>query len=172
MVVRAPQSDIKKASDEELGYLAGLIDGEGALGIKDYQPRIIVKMKNIEPLKLAEKYGIYWYVDCSKNYRSIYYSWYIQGSPLIDHFIERLMPHSRAKKVQFALLLMALQIRKAEKLGWANEIARIDEQLKKLHKANPVVTSEAAHLLDKKRPGWREWVPPDTKIESESPQQE
>ena len=166
-VIKDPETKIRNASPEELSYIAALIDGEGSIDIKSRQPRISVTMKSDEPLRLAKRYGHLWYVGTNKKYGSIYYSWYIQGRPLIDDFIDMLRDLSRVKKEQFKLLHEASEISKDREDGWKDEIKKIAEQLKDLHHKNPVATLEAASILDKRRPGWRGWVRRGTVIESE-----
>lgn len=50
--------------------------------------------------------------------------------------------------------------------GWKSEIKKIAKKLRKLHHKNPKVIFEAARHLDEKKPGWRDWVRPDTIIET------
>lgn len=146
------------------------------MDIKDRQPRISVTMKSLVPLKLAKKYGHYGYVRTNKRYDrikkrhgSVYYVWYIQGRPLVDDFIDKVGPYSRAKSGQFKLLHDALRILDKEPRvkGWKEEIGKIDKQLKELHHKNPPITPEAASQLDELKHGWREWIRPDTVIEAE-----
>ncbi|MCJ7632442.1 hypothetical protein MUP77_08625 [Candidatus Bathyarchaeota archaeon] len=167
VVVEKPRAHIKDAPDEELSYIAALIDGEGSMDIKRWQPRISVTMKSLEPSKLGKKYGRYWYVRTNKRYGSVYYLWYIQGRPLIDDFIDRVGRYSRVKPEQFKLLHDALRIldKQPRVPEWKEEIRKIDNQLKELHHKNPTITPEAACYLDEKQPGWREWVRPGTVIE-------
>jgi hypothetical protein len=168
VVVKKPRTSIQEASAEELGYIAALIDGEGSMDIKRWQPRISVKMKSLEPFELAQKYGHYWYVSINKRYGSVYYAWYIQG-PMMADFIDNVKPYSRIKSEQFKLLHNAQRIcdKKPRVPGWKEEIRKIDEQLKELHHKNPPIVPEAACYLDEKRPGWREWIQPGTVIKNE-----
>ena len=162
-----PETQIKDASPIELSYLAALIDGEGNLDINNKQPRIRVGMKSLEPLKFAKKYGGYWYPGVDKRRGTVFYTWYIQQTPLIDDFIKSVMPYSKAKREEFQLLQKALRIRDAKQNGWKDEIRKITQKLRELHHINPVVTFKAAGKLDETKPGWREWVRSGTVIETE-----
>jgi len=158
--------DINDASPEELNYLAALVDGEGNLDVHYTQPRIRIGMKNLEPVKLAKQYGGYWYPSAHKKYGTISYTWYIQSKPLIDDFVKLVMPYSRVKRKEFALLSKTLEIRDTKPDGWKNEIKKIGKELRKMHRRNPIVIFRAACKLDEKKPGWRDWVRQGTIIET------
>lgn len=165
--VAKAETHIKDASPIEHSYLAALIDGEGNLDIHGIQVRIRVGMKSLEPLKFAKKYGGYWYPRVDKRKGTVSYTWYIQQRPLIDDFIESVMPYSKIKREEFQLLQKALRIHDAKQNGWKDEIRKITHKLRELHHMNPVVTFEAAVKFDETKPGWREWVCPGTVIETE-----
>lgn len=164
-VVRVPTECISSASPAELGYLAGLIDGEGNLDIRRTEPRISIKMKSIEPLNLAKKYGGYWYVQVNRKIGSVYYLWYVSKRPLLDNLVTGVMGYSRIKKEQFSLLFKALEITKAQQPGWKDQTKELANKLHRMHHENPAVTREAAESLDDKKPGWREYVQEGTTIE-------
>lgn len=163
---RVPKEGIRSASPEELGYLAGLVDGEGNLDIAGTQPRIRIGMKDLQPVRLAKQYGGNWYPTADKRNGTISYTWYIQSKPLIDEFVEFVMPYSRVKQEEFEQLRKALKILRAKPDGWKNEIKESGKKLRKMHHKNPVVIFRAARKLDEKKPGWREWVPAGTLIET------
>lgn len=161
-----PETDIGKASPEELNYLAALIDGEGNLDIQNTQLRIRVGMKSLLPVRLARLYGGCWYPEVRKEKGTVSYTWYIR-SKLLEEVVELVMPYSKVKREEFELLRKALEIQAKKERGWKSEMRKIAKKLRELHHMNPTVIFKAARKLDETTPGWREWVRPGTVIEME-----
>lgn len=164
---KVPEDNLRSASPEELSYLAGLVDGEGNIDIAGTRPRIRIGMQDLEPVRLAKQYGGSWYPSADKRYGTVAYTWYVRSEPLIDNFVELVMPYSRVKREQFKQLRKALKILRTDPKpdGWKNEIKKIGEELRRMHHKNPVVIFRAARKLDERKPNWREWVQPNTLIE-------
>lgn len=105
----------RKATSEELAYLAGIIDGEGTIGIYlnsvngNYQLRMAVEMTDFEAIDLFQEiFGGTSYIrkpDTKPNRKAkkIWYAFNSQASEIII----QLLPYLRVKKKQALCALRA-----------------------------------------------------------------
>ena len=134
--------DLRNADSSELGYLAGLVDGEGAVSIDRFRPRIRIGMQSTLPVKLAKKFGG---LDTEKTYVTkrrrkktgkMEYTWEISQRPLLRTFIEQIKPHSKLKNKQLELMLKAIDVIDAKERTWKDEVAGIKEEIRRLNRAS------------------------------------
>lgn len=95
---------MKILSESERGWLAGIIDGEGSIQIKQSgtkSPHICVKVPNTSLamiLKIKELLGFGFIVPVpQKGNRKIQYEWSISDRPQIKDFLKVIMPYLVAK---------------------------------------------------------------------------
>ncbi len=132
---------LRNVDSSELGYLAGLVDGEGAISIDRFIPRIRIGMQSTLPVRLAKKFGG---LDTKGTYVTkritktgkIAYTWEISRRPLLRIFIEQIKPHSKLKNEQLELMLKAIDIIDARERTWKDEVAGIKEKIKGLNDAS------------------------------------
>jgi hypothetical protein len=134
--------DLRNVDSSELGYLAGLVDGEGAVSIDRFRPRIRIGMQSTLPVKLAKKFGG---PDTEKTYVTkrrrkrtgkMEYTWEISKRPLLKTFIEQIKPHSKLKNKQLELMLKAIDIIDAKKQTWKDKVAEIKKEIQRLNHAS------------------------------------
>jgi len=114
------------ASEVDLAYTAGLIDGEGCIGVypqkcktnkagRRYSLTVVVSMSNWEaPLWLKETFGGYYQVFKNKGYGTrIMYAWRISGKPA-NRVLKGILPYLRIKYRQAE---MAIEFQDKMKMG-------------------------------------------------------
>ncbi len=131
---------------ELLGYLAGLIDGEGWVGMTRrklhldrwcYSVRIAIGMSGTALTNLCEELGFGRIIAIKKKQnRKTIRSWYI-GTYACHALLPLLIPHLRFKKKQAELLLQTFSVRwdieKIENGTQQKEMERIYREVKRLN---------------------------------------
>jgi hypothetical protein len=101
-----------------LAYLAGIIDGEGHVGIAKlkicgkrrqdfYQARMVVKMTDRQAIDLLyATFGgyVYWRGSRTSNSQPTY-NWEINGRKRVAVILEQLLPHLRVKEILAELVI-------------------------------------------------------------------
>jgi hypothetical protein len=124
-----------------LSYIAGILDGEGAIGIKRYRPtgrkRTVCYFAYIccgmidkqIPLLLQETFGGSCREECVQRQRSIW-RWDINGRLRIIAVLEALLPYLRVKREQAETLLHYCYTTDAQRKKNGREFAMVsDEEL-------------------------------------------
>ncbi len=132
-------------SDVDLAYLAGLIDGEGHLGMTKikrgdwyrFHAKLVIGMATPFVLELHEKYGrlgtVRKHVYETKHYKDRY-DWWIPPNGA-RALLPLLLPHLRLKKSQAILLLdyLDLAIHKDRSAEYRVKVEKIYWQLRHLN---------------------------------------
>jgi len=129
------KESIIDASCCERCYLAGLVDGEGAIDFGGLSPRIRIGMMSILPWELGEKYG--GYVTKRSKEGKIVYTWNISKRLLLKDFIDSIISYSKIKQRQLELMLEAIEILDKKLSGWKESIKNIKREIKRLNKLSP-----------------------------------
>jgi hypothetical protein len=96
--------------EHEVAYCAGLVDGEGTIGINrmrkassgKYYSRLHVKVTMLDPEGVDALYETFG--GSLKQYSNGYFTWYLFGTKAAD-VIEELLPYLRVKRQQATLAI-------------------------------------------------------------------
>jgi len=139
--------ELKKLTIAEASYLAGLIDGDGHIGISKTEKRnvyrliIKVEMTHSEIINLCNVFSGTWhYTPAGKRShlgKKPYYSWYWNYS-MMKHYIPQILPYFRFKRDQAELLLEGLKCvhgsgQARTKQQDKQKLEQLDKKLKTLH---------------------------------------
>jgi len=147
------RTKILEEAKAKCAYIAGLVDGEGAIEIdKRNDPRIRIGMKSLLPYELGKQYG-----GCVTKYwqsTSLIYTWNIYNTEKrewLTEFIWSIIPEIRMKAPQLKLLLEAIELKEKRPENWKQRMKEIKEEIRRLNNANPPDLSEIPHWTLKRR---------------------
>jgi hypothetical protein len=134
--------------EAELAYIAGLVDGEGYIGIRKASWRKYHHLKLLVQITNSDREVIEWinslarvlvgagYIEVFKGRkgRRDRYTFKLEGMKSIKQFLQMILPYLRIKKKQAELVLRFISVR--EKRGWtkpySDEEYRIYNLLKEI----------------------------------------
>jgi hypothetical protein len=132
-----PQKSFRSLTEVEIGYLAGLYDGEGCFRLEHQRnPEASCSNTNSRLCNIAKNYGGVISVTKHKKPRKPLYQWTLRGNLLKD-FLEIVAPKMILRGDQALLLLASFEYKENKE-----KLKEIDLELKRLKQYEHIVPEE------------------------------
>jgi len=149
-------------SEGEWGYLAGIIDGDGSIGVqictRTIRPIIIISNTDINFIKwISNKLSVKYYpIKETKGYnKKVLYEVTIAGYSKVYQILKHCLPYLKIKRKHAEIVLKMIEIRKKMKVrtAYPKEFLDLAVKLKELSSRNPKIVENFKKALSKKW-GW------------------